>query len=97
MGGGDFQSIRMTTGNAHCGAMQVVADDAHLALHDLRVEGFVGALSAADKASIVGDAFASHESCLSTPFFNRKRKLFQWSGFILLLYPFFMQMWRETV
>ena len=47
--------------------MQVVADDAHLALHDLRVEWFASAHPVGDKASIVSDALASHESCLSIP------------------------------
>ena len=41
MGGGDLQPIWVAAGDAHRVAVQVVADDAHLALHNVRVEGFV--------------------------------------------------------
>src|SRR5262249_18208011 len=59
--GGDLKSAHIAAGDARCVAMQVVADDAHLALHNLRVEGFVVAhAGVVDKAGVVGDSFASH-------------------------------------
>src|SRR5262249_55072275 len=49
-----------------CVAMQIVADDAHLTLHHLRVEVFVGVhAGVVDKAGVVVDAFASHKLFLS--------------------------------
>src|SRR5262245_48935352 len=51
--------------------MQVVADAAHLALHNLRVEGFAGAhAGVVDKASVVVDSFASHNLYLADDFLH---------------------------
>src|SRR4029077_17601786 len=58
--GGDLQSVRVAAGDAHRVAVQVVADNTHLATHDLRVEGLVGARPGAQEAGVVGDAFAPH-------------------------------------
>jgi hypothetical protein len=60
MSGGDLQSVRVSAGNAYRVAVQVVADDAHLAPHDLRVERLACTRAGAEKAGVIGDAFAPH-------------------------------------
>src|SRR5262249_55031270 len=74
--GGDLQPVHIAAGDAHCVAMQVVADDAHLALHNLRIEGFVGGHpGAVDKAGVIVDSFASHNLYLADVSCNRNPQL----------------------
>jgi hypothetical protein len=57
---GDLQAIGIASGDADGSAVKVVADDLHLAPHDVRVEWFVGAGADAEEAGVVVDAFDSH-------------------------------------
>lgn len=61
VGGGDLQPVEIAAGDPHRGAVQVLADDLHLALDDLAVEGIVGDHPGVDEASVVGDAVGSHD------------------------------------
>src|SRR2546426_4388638 len=58
--GRKLQSVSVAAGDANRIAVQVVADDAHLAPHDLRVERLACAHAGAEKAGVVGNAFAEH-------------------------------------
>ena len=60
MCGGDLQTVRVAASDAHRRTVQVVVDDAHLASHDLRVEGLARARAGAEKAGVEGDALGSH-------------------------------------
>jgi hypothetical protein len=59
--GRDPESLPIAAGEAHGRAVEIVVDDAHLALHHARVEGFAGAHSGVQEAGVVGDALGSHE------------------------------------
>jgi hypothetical protein len=61
---GDLQAVRVAASDAHRGAVQVVADDAHLAPHDLRVERLAGTGPDVQEAGVVGNALGSHATCL---------------------------------
>jgi hypothetical protein len=72
--------VAVAAGDAHRGAVQVVVDDAHLALHPIRDERIVGADAGVDEAGVVGDAVAAHTPYLAaccrnaaTSFDNERR------------------------
>src|SRR6185295_16444147 len=56
MMGGDLQSLSIASRHSYGVAAQVIPDDAHLAPHDVRIEGLARARPAAQKAGIEGDA-----------------------------------------
>src|SRR5206468_6898487 len=59
--GGDLEARRVAADDADGGAVQVVADDPHLARDDRRVERLAATHAAVDEAGVVGDASAAHE------------------------------------
>src|SRR6516165_2171215 len=63
-GGGrrQLQPRRITAGDADGVAVQVVADDAQLALHDVRIESLTRDRSITDEAGVIRDALGAHGS-----------------------------------
>src|SRR5262249_24185919 len=62
VGRGQLQPCRITAGDADGVAVQVVADDAQLALHDVRIESLARDRSITDEAGVVRDALGAHVS-----------------------------------
>src|SRR5262249_1607189 len=63
-----LQPRRITAGDADGVAGQVVADDAQLVLHDVRIESLTRERSLTDEAGVVRDALAAH---VSAPLWTR--------------------------
>ena len=61
---GDLQPFRITSGDPHRIAVEVIVDDLHLPFHDLRVKWFARCCPGANEAGIVIDSSDTH-SCTS--------------------------------
>ena len=57
---GDLESVGVAAGDADGGTVQVVADDLHLAAHDVRIEGLAGARALVQEAGVEVDALGLH-------------------------------------
>ena len=58
--GGDLEPLRFAAGDADGRAVQVVADDAHLAPNDFGIERLASRGAGADEAGVEVDALAAH-------------------------------------